>query len=217
MMDRRGRGIKWAAAWAVALSPAALGGEESMRLSTEGAKVRLAAVQPEETDRIEEVKPPEKYGTEGTQWVLFGGGAAYDFQESTDINVNAAYSVFLLDNVEWMLELGAWYHAQEGDDGLSLNPVMEFRWHFYNNGDTSLFLNAGIGVLAATDNVPFDGTGFDFTPRAGVGMTHRIGAGGTRLIGGLRWHHISNARINGEDRNPSRDAPMLYLQVAMPF
>jgi hypothetical protein len=217
MIDPTRRGFKWVVGVALGMVGAgsALAGEPT-RLTTEGA--RASFVQPEaEQDAFEEAAVPARYGAEGTQWILFGGGAAYDLEDSTDLNINAAYSVFLIDNVEWLLELGAWYHAQEGDDAASLNPVMEFRWHFFNNGDTSVFLNAGIGVLFATDEVPDTGTGFDFTPRAGVGLTQRIGEGGTRLIAGLRWHHISNARINGEERNPSRDAPMVYVQFAVPF
>jgi hypothetical protein len=225
MMDRSRAWIKSGAAAALTLGPGALAGGESeggWRLEGGGAAVRTSLAQPQGSadpapDALEPAPVAKKYGTEGTQWILFGGGAAYDLTENTDINVNAGYSVFLLDDIEWLLELGAWYHAQDGDDAASLNPVMEFRWHFYNSGDTSFFLNGGIGLLFATDEVPDGGTGFDFTPRAGVGLTRRIGLGGARLIAGLRWHHISNARINGEDRNPSRDAPMLYVQVAVPF
>lgn len=222
MIKRTRRGFKLglalALAFSAAMGEAALAGEHDWpRLSTEGARAR--AVQPDaEADVPDEGPAPRgKYGTEGQQWILFGGGAAYDLEASTDLNLNAAYSVFLVDNVEWLLELGAWYHAQAGEDAASLNPVMEFRWHFFNNGRTSAFLNGGIGLLVATDEVPDGGTAFDFTPRIGVGMTQAIGNGGARLIGGVRWHHISNARINGEEDNPSRDAPMVYVQVAVPF
>ncbi len=199
------------------LAQRAAAGEDAVhRLSTEGARLSLGVGQPE-APLPEGPVPAARYGSEGTEWILFGTGVAYDFDNNTDFNLNVGYSVFLADDVEWLLELGAWYHAQEGDNALSLNPAMEFRWHFYNRGDTSLFLNAGVGVLGATDNVPSLGTGFDFTPRGGVGLTHRISDDGTRLIAGLRWHHISNARISGEDRNPSRDAPMVYVQLAIPF
>lgn len=216
MMHCVGRMIKCGTAVAVAATGAAAG--ETLRLSTEGAAVRLEALEPEEAGSIEEgFRPAARYGAEGTQWILFGGGVAHDFSSNTDININGAWSVFIVDDVEWLLELGAWYHAQEGGDAASINPVMEFRWHFYNRGDTSLFLNGGIGVLAATDNVPSGGTSFDFTPRIGVGLTQRLTDAGTRLVAGVRWHHISNARFNGENRNPSRDAPMVYAQVAMPF
>jgi len=224
MMDRSGVGIKSGAVALLLLVPPALAAGEdaaSWRLRGGGASVRAALAQPAEaapTDGAPEpARAPEPYGKEGTEWILFGGGAAYDLTQSTDINLNAAYSVFLIDDVEWLLELGAWYHAQDGDDAASLNPAMEFRWHFFNNGQTSVFLNGGIGMLFATDEVPDGGTGIDFTPRAGIGLTQRIGAGATRLVAGLRWHHISNARMNGEDKNPSRDAPMLYVQIAVPF
>ncbi|MFG0244211.1 MAG: acyloxyacyl hydrolase [Phycisphaerales bacterium JB054] len=209
---------------------AAAGDGDAARLSTEGARLSMttrqpdaeAASQPDSSDAQETTLPraagPAKpYGTAGTEWILFGTGAAYDFDDNTDLNLTLGYSRFLADDIEWMLELAGWYHAQEGEDALSLNPAMEFRWHFFNRAKTSAFLNVGIGVLGATDNVPFDGTGFNFTPRAGIGMTHQISDDGTRLVGGLRWHHISNARIHGDDSNPSRDAPLVYLQVAIPF
>ena len=200
------------------------------RLSAEGARLSLTTRQPEadpasspdapepgDTTLPAATGPAKPYGTAGTEWILFGTGVAHDFDDNTDFNLTLGYSRFLATDVEWMLELAGWFHSQEGEDALSLNPAMEFRWHFFNRARTSAFLNVGIGVLGATDNVPFDGSGFNFTPRAGIGMTHQIFNDGTRLVGGLRWHHISNARINGEDRNPSREAPYLYLQLANPF
>ncbi len=205
--------------------------DDALRLAVEGARLSLSTHQPDagtatrpdtasgegSTDLPASPGPAKPYGTAGTEWILFGTGVAYDFESNTDLNLTLGYSRFLAQDVEWMLELAAWYHSQEGQDALSLNPAMEFRWHFYNNAKTSAFLNVGIGILGATDNVPDGGSGFNFTPRVGVGMTHQIAPDGTRLIGGLRWHHISNARINGENRNPSRDAPHIYLQFAIPF
>ena len=166
---------------------------------------------------VERFVADKAYGTQDTEWVTFGGGGAHDFDDNTDLNLHVAWSRFLVDDVEFMLEAGAWWHAQDGDDAASLNPVMEFRWHFFNNGRTTLFLNAGIGLLFASDSVPDGGTSLDFTPRAGAGLTHALGNSGNRLVAGVRWHHISNARFSGEDRNPSRDAPMIYAGVAFPF
>lgn len=199
----------------LAAQPVLAGEDTAARLSTEGARVTLSPGQPDEP--IADAPAVGRYGAEGTEWILLGTGVAHDFDDNTDFNLNIGYSRFLVDDVEWLLELAGWYHNQEGGDALSLNPAMEFRWHFYNAGRTSVFANAGIGVLGATDDVPDMGTSFNLNPRIGLGLTHQIGADGTRLIAGLRWHHISNARMTGEAQNPARDAPMLYLQFAIPF
>ena len=44
-----------------------------------------------------------------------------------------------------------------------------------------------------------------------------ITANDTPLEAGLGWHHISNARINGDDENPSRDLPMLHVGLVFPL
>lgn len=44
-----------------------------------------------------------------------------------------------------------------------------------------------------------------------------IGDDGARLMGGVRWHHISNARIKGEDHNPGRDSIMVYVGMSFPW
>jgi len=48
-------------------------------------------------------------------------------------------------------------------------------------------------------------------------VTRRITDGGVRLQAGVRWAHISNARIKGDDDNPSRDSAMLYVALVFPF
>jgi hypothetical protein len=69
----------------------------------------------------------------------------------------------------------------------------------------------------STDDVPNDGTSFNFTPRLGVGFTRQLTDSGIRLEGGLRWAHISNARITGDADNPARDSAMLYVGLIFPF
>jgi hypothetical protein len=157
------------------------------------------------------------FGLKGSRHLSFGGGAAYDFDDATDISLNVGWSVFLLDDVEWELELDGWYFAQKGDDAVGINPVMYFRWHFWNEHRWSFYADLGIGVLAASDNVPPGGTGFDFTPRASFGVTHVLNDDGLRLDVGVRWHHISNARIQGEERNPGHDAAMIYAGLVFPL
>ncbi|MFN9991847.1 MAG: acyloxyacyl hydrolase, partial [Phycisphaerales bacterium] len=91
------------------------------------------------------------------------------------------------------------------------------RWHFLNKERMTVYADLGIGVLFTTDDVPSDGTSFNFTPRAGAGITHRLGDSANRFELGVRWAHISNARTSGDGDNPSRDSIMLYGGVIFPF
>jgi hypothetical protein len=157
------------------------------------------------------------FGDEGSQWWTIGGGAAYDFTASTDTNIRFAYSYFLIKDVEFSLELNGWYFNQPGDNAFGINPAINFRWHFIDKDPWTLYADVGIGVLAATDNVPAGGTSFDFTPKAGMGFTRRLGDSDARLQVGVRWHHVSNGRIFGTESNPARDGLMLYTGIQWPF
>ena len=121
------------------------------------------------------------------------------------------------EDVELSIELNGWHFVQQGQDAWGINPVLLFRWHFFNNGSWSAYADAGVGILFATDKVPEGGTNVDFTPRVGVGLTKQLTDGGLRAQLGLRWHHISNARISGDRDNPSRDALMVYGGLVFPF
>jgi hypothetical protein len=159
----------------------------------------------------------EPFGSEGSQWLTVGTGVASDFESATDWNLHLAWSIFLVKDVEFALEGAGWYFNQPGDNTGGVSGSFLFRWHFVNTGAWSVYADAGIGLLGAFDEVPDGGTSFDFLPRLGVGLTRQISDDGTRLQVGLRWHHISNARINGDEDNPSRDGAMLYAGVMFPF
>lgn len=158
-----------------------------------------------------------KFGAEGSRWWTIGTGVANDFSDATDFNLFGAYSYFLADDIEFSAELGLWYYAQTGDDTGGINPNMVFRWHFYNDQDWTVYVDAGIGLVFTADDVPPDGTSINFTPRAGLGFTRALDDSGTRLMVGVRWAHLSNARIEGDGENPSRDSVMGYVGVIWPF
>ncbi len=148
------------------------------------------------------------------------GGVGFALEEdddSTDPSLGLTYHYFLVDNFEIIGELNAWYFAQDGDDAGGLNPGFTLRWHFLSKDRWSLYADAGIGVLFATDDVPQGGTSVGFMPKAGVGGTFRITDGGTRAYAGVRWHHVSNARFNGDASNPDRDGMMVYGGVMFPL
>jgi hypothetical protein len=206
-----------AAAAALALATVAEAGDSGGALRVPELKLRPVF---EDPAQIED-KPlsPKPFGAAGSQYLTFGPGIAHNFADTWDYNLRAAYSLFLIDDVEFSLEVNGWYFTESGHDAFGFNPAFVFRWHLINPEQRpwSIFADAGIGVLLASREVPADGTWLDFTPRVGAGFTHRMGDGGGRFQLGARWHHISNARINGDRRNPARDGLMLYAGFMFPF
>jgi hypothetical protein len=66
------------------------------------------------------------------------------------------------------------------------------------------------GVSQATRAVPGGGTHFNFIEEAGVGGTYRLDDG-VHLIAGVRYWHLSNAQIHGEDKNPALNGVGAYV------
>lgn len=165
------------------------------------------------------------YGRTGSRWWTIGGLYANDFEDASDANIHIAFSEFLADELEFAVEVAGWYFDQPGDDTGGISGSMVFRWHFLHAKDFkwTIFGDAGIGLLGAFDVTPDGGTGFNFLPRAGGGVTWALDdsvngeSRGPRLMLGVRWHHISNANIHGDDNNPSRDSLAGYVAITFPF
>jgi hypothetical protein len=159
------------------------------------------------------------FGHVGAQFFSVAAGYSNNFQDDQAGSLTLGYSRFIADELEFNLELTGWYFVQDGDDTGGLSPIMNLRWHLLHAEDYSwsVFGEAGFGLLFAFDNVPDGGTGFNFLPRLGAGFTTRLDDEGTRLIMGVRWQHISNGRIEGDERNPARDSLMVWAGVMVPF
>jgi len=166
------------------------------------------------------------FGESKGLWWSIGGGAAFAGRER---DYSAAFMIhyFLAENFEINATLGGWYHDQvdrdedEGGDGEvdtgSGQFAFGFRWHFVNQNDWTAYVDTGIGLLVAGDEVPDKGTEVDFTPRAGMGVTARLGDSNARVDIGLRWQHFSNGSFEGSDDNPSRDSAMVYAALVFPW
>ena len=156
-----------------------------------------------------------RFGEAGTWW--WGVGAMGTLSsDATDARMDVTVRTFLAEDFEFNLSLSGWAFFQDGEDAQGVNPGLAFRWHFINRDTWTIFADGGISLLGATDNVPDLGTGFDFMPRIGGGFTYAI-TDNARLMGGVRWHHISNASTSGTDDNPARDSIAIWLGVIFPF
>ncbi len=162
--------------------------------------------------------PYPAFGVAGSEWLNAGVGYASDLEDDNDFNLYAGYSNFIADELEFAVQGELWYFDQLGDDAFGLNGNMYLRWHFWHTEDWrwSVYGETGVGLLISSDVVPDTGTGINFTPRVGMGLTHALRSD-LRLQAGFRWHHISNGRISGNLRNPSRDSLMVYAGVMIPF
>lgn len=189
------------------------GGSASVGLER-GGRGALDLEQP--ADELE-ATPVKRFGAQDTMMAVFGVGGAIDGRGSTDLEGFAQLTWFIVDDVELGAELGVWHFGQDGDDAVGGSIAALLRWHFVNEDRLSLFVDGGLGLLGATDEVPEDGTELNFLPRAGLGATYRPWDGNLRVMGGVRWHHISNARSSGAEDNPSRDGAMVYVGICVPF
>ncbi len=191
--------------------------EDARALEVTGGRLTFQPEAPKPESGTEVRPVAAEYAKAETKWWTLGTGIADDFDGSTDIPIRGAYSYFLGDGIEFSLELDGWYFAQKGDDAVGASISTIFRWHFIRKDPWTVYIDAGIGVMGASDEVPDGGTEFNFMPQAGAGVTRRLNDAGLRLQLGARWHHISNARTQGDDENPDRDSLMIYGGLIFPF
>jgi hypothetical protein len=162
-------------------------------------------------------RPAARFGAIDTQHWMLGSMFGPDLNGHKDISLHGQYTYFLIDDFEVGVEAGVWAMLQN-DDTVGISSSLVMRYHFYQAERWSAFGELGMGMILTGDNAPDDGTSFNLMPRVGAGITYKLfDNSSTRLITGLRWHHISNARIRGEARNPARDAPGLYVGLLFDF
>jgi lipid A 3-O-deacylase len=177
----------------------------------------VLADEPEEEAPEMELRPARKrFGAKGSRrWSLQAGYGVEGKERDNSLALGGAgVSWFIADGLSLDLELNGMKFNQSGDDGWGANLNLLFRWHFINERDWSMYLDGGAGLLLTANDVPDDGSSFNFTPQAGLGFSFAL-SDDIRLMTGVRWHHISNA--NTYEENPGRDSVMGYVGVSFPF
>jgi hypothetical protein len=144
---------------------------------------------------------------EGTWNVSLTGSYVAPLRLSPDklYNFNLAGGYYLINNTSANFELQGYYVDQDGYETAVMGGfALLLRTHLITFDRWGIFFDGGVGVLYADHPVPEFGTNFNFNPRVGLGALFEL-KDHTYLIGGARYFHVSNARIQGPDRNPSHD------------
>ena len=159
-------------------------------------------------------KATTSFGAAGSwQWHVVGSWIS-NFDRDNFGKIGGGVDWFFLENISMGLSLDGSYYDQVGENAWGIGLNLLFRWHFLTGEKWSIYVDGGCGILGTTNDVPFNGSSFNFTPQAGAGFTYEI-CEGTRLMTGARWYHISNARTYSE--NPGLDAMQLYGGVTFSF
>lgn len=135
--------------------------------------------------------------------------------------VGASY--YLWDDFAMRGELIGLHVAQHGDDAAAGGLNLFTRWHFLHRERFTLFAEIGGGLLQADVSIPDDdrsrgddGTNFCFTAHGGLGATYQL-TDRTHVFGAFRYLHLSNARLEGAERNPSEEAIGGYMGLMVAF
>ncbi|MDP7028923.1 MAG: acyloxyacyl hydrolase [Phycisphaerales bacterium] len=167
-------------------------------------------------DEAPSEQPAAAFGAEGsTRWSITGRWGI-DVMDSgnNEYGLGLGLQWFLVDDFAFAPEINLWGFSQEGENAVGGSLDLMFQWHVINGDGWSLYGDFGCGMLGTNHNVPFDGSQFNFTPQAGLGVTFDVGQD-RRWIIGVRWHHISNATLY--QNNPGRDSVLVYTGISFPF
>lgn len=135
---------------------------------------------------------------------------------------HAGVSYFLFDNFSVSFEgIGGLVDADavpgfSDRDGSAVGFDLLARWFFAHQGGLSVYAEGGIGMIWLEDAFPVNGTHQNFTPQVGAGAILQL-SDSLHIMGGVRWHHISNARKSGKNNNPGFDGAMIYAGIMIPF
>jgi opacity protein-like surface antigen len=124
-------------------------------------------------------------------------------------NISAGHiggSYYVFNNLSLGLELsGGFVHQSDfgAKDAWLYGASAILRHHVLElDRRTTIFIDASFGPFEASHRLPAGGTHFNFITRVGLGATYQL-KDNLYLIAGARYFHLSNARIEGSDRNPS--------------
>lgn len=154
----------------------------------------------------------------GTWSLSLYGGYNREFSGDPQMGYGAiGVGYYAFDNFSVNAEARTLYADQDvGRDTTIFALDLLIRHHLIRGDGWSVFVDASAAVSQSLYHIPSNGTHFNFMEEAGVGATVRL-ADHTHLIGGVRYWHLSNARIHGADENPGLNGVGGYVGLLFTF
>jgi len=179
----------------------------SSRLAPAGMALALAAFSPSARAAGEHPHEFDK----GT-WTFQSYGGYFNDLGPFDVEGgfgSAGVSYYFVDGMSVGAEVTGYGISQPVNNAAAGSVGLVFRHHLIDTGNSTLFVDVTGAAFEATDNVPAEGTQFNFFTTLGLGLTQNLG-GGTHLMFGVRYFHVSNANLFGDDENPALNGISFY-------
>ena len=145
--------------------------------------------------------------------------AGYDRECSTDPQIGygaVGVGYFPFDYFSVNAEARIRGSSQDGEDAVIAGFDLSIRHHIIRGEGWSLFVDASVGVSQSSVRIPLGGTHFNFIEEAGVGGTYKL-SDRCHLMAGVRYWHLSNAKLRGADENPGLNGYGAYVGVLFTF
>jgi hypothetical protein len=153
----------------------------------------------------------------GTWTLSLYGAYVHDYQHDGDLGLGSVgVGYYVADRFAFGAEVRGFGISQEGPNAPAVEGNLFIRQHLVVADPWTLYIDGAAGVFYADHEVPTGGTHFNFMEDTGVGATYRLDDG-VYLMGGVRYFHVSNARIHGADRNPAINGLEGYFGVMFTF
>ena len=158
---------------------------------------------------------PVVYGAAGSRRWFIGGIVGSDLGDEKMAFLSGGFEWFAIDDFSIGVEADlGWVGQDAGADAGLFGLTIMMRWHFLRYERWTVYGEIGAGLAYTSEPVRPTGGQLNFTPQVGVGFSMEL-EHQARLLVGLGWYHISNARTT--TTNLGVDAVALTARISLPF
>lgn len=141
--------------------------------------------------------------------IAFNYVVGFDKDNTSIFGPEIGVRKFVFDDIAVGISAAAHLAASDEDDVFAGSLSATGRHHLIDWQSGTFFIDGSVGVFEGADDIPSDGTRFNFMSRAGIGVTLRLNER-LHFVGGGRYWHLSNAQFEGASKNPKIDGIELH-------